>query len=65
MNSELDIPWTKSSFCGTGACVEVAKMDGQYLVRDSKDPQSPTLSFTRDEWTAFTQGVAAGEFRFQ
>jgi hypothetical protein len=54
--------WRKSSFCGNGACVEVAEFDGAYLVRDSKVEDSPVLTFTAEEWTAFVAGVTAGEF---
>jgi hypothetical protein len=42
--------------------VEVAFVDGQVAVRDSKNPTGPTLVFTAAEWTAFVGGVAAGEF---
>ena len=59
-----NIAWRKSSRCASNACVEVARVDGQYLVRDSKNPQAAALSFTEAEWVAFTEGVAAGEFRF-
>lgn len=31
-------------------------------IRDTKDPSSPTLSFSRAEWEAFVQGVKKGEF---
>jgi hypothetical protein len=54
--------WQKSSYCGTNACVEVAMTSNAVLVRDSKNPQSVPLSFTTDEWSAFVQGVRAGEF---
>ncbi|MDI6100562.1 DUF397 domain-containing protein [Actinoplanes sp. NEAU-A12] len=56
--------WRKSSRCGTSNCVEVAKVDDQYLIRDSKNPEAPALAFTPAEWDAFVEGVAAGEFRF-
>lgn len=53
----------KSSYSGAGNCVEVWQApDGMILVRDSKDPSGPALRFTRDEWTAFVQGVQDGEF---
>ncbi|MGX6604307.1 DUF397 domain-containing protein [Micromonosporaceae bacterium Da 78-11] len=58
------VAWRKSSRCGSNACVEVAKIDNEYLVRDSKNPDMSPLSFTADEWTAFVAGVEAGEFRF-
>ena len=56
--------WQRSSRCGNSSCVEVAKVDDQFLVRDSKDPDGPTLSFTAEEWVAFVEGVEGGEFRF-
>ena len=57
--------WRKSSKCGNATCVEVAKIDADtYLIRDSKRPENPALSFTGEEWTAFVEGVQAGEFRF-
>jgi len=61
MNS---VKWQKSTRCGSNACVEVAKVDNEYLVRDSKNPEAAPLTFTADEWTAFVEGVSAGEFRF-
>jgi hypothetical protein len=61
----VDSPrWQRSKSCSGGQCVEVAKFDGQYLIRDSKRPDVEPLSFPPDEWTAFVQGVNAGEFRF-
>ena len=56
--------WRKSSRCGNATCVEVAKVDDQYLIRDSKNPDAAALSFTEEEWSAFVAGVTAGEFRF-
>jgi hypothetical protein len=57
--------WRKSSKCANGTCVEVARVDDNtYLVRDSKQPANPALSFTGEEWTAFVAGVQAGEFSF-
>ncbi|MBB2945102.1 DUF397 domain-containing protein [Actinoplanes sp. CA-015351] len=62
---ETTVPaWRKSSRCATSTCVEVAKVDDQYLIRDSKNPEVTPLSFTKAEWEAFVSGVNAGEFRF-
>jgi Domain of unknown function (DUF397) len=59
---EVDAAWRKSSYSEANGCVEVAR-PGPVLVRDSKDPDGPVLSFTPGEWAAFTAGVRAGEFR--
>ena len=62
-------PWRKSSYSSAngGACVEVAVVPGSkegsdYVItmRDSKDPDGPVLTFTPDEWRAFTLGVQDG-----
>ncbi len=54
--------WRKSSFCGSAACVEVAQTGDEFLVRDSKNAESPVLRFTPEEWAAFVAGINAGEF---
>jgi hypothetical protein len=63
MSASLPETFTKSTLSGDGACVEVAfPASGGAVVRDSKDPQGPVLTFTTREWTAFLGGVHAGEF---
>ena len=56
---ELDLThaqWRKSSYSGgNGACVEVADLPEAAAVRDSKDPDGPKLSFSRQAWTAFVE----------
>jgi hypothetical protein len=55
--------WIKSSYSFANAnCVEVQHEDSSVSVRDSKDPSGPVLTFTLDEWKAFTAGCRAGEF---
>ncbi|WP_405112874.1 DUF397 domain-containing protein [Micromonospora sp. NBC_01405] len=49
--------WRKStrSAGNGGECVEVAdNLPGVVVVRDSKDPAGPVLSFTPAAWTVFT-----------
>ena len=56
--------WRKSSYSGSngGDCIEVAMLPGHSrAVRDSKDPGGPKLSFSREEWRAFTTCVKRGE----
>ncbi|WP_155369886.1 DUF397 domain-containing protein [Catellatospora vulcania] len=60
---QQDRHWRRSSRCESGQCVEVC-FDGELvLVRSSKDPDGPWLTFDADEWRAFTAGLAAGELR--
>ena len=54
--------WRKSSHSSDGACVEVAAVPGQIMVRDSKDSDGAFLTFTANEWSAFIAGVKDGEF---
>lgn len=56
------VDWRKSRASGQGNCVEVAVSSRRVLVRDSKDPLGPTLTFSAAEWNAFVLGVKAGEF---
>jgi Domain of unknown function (DUF397) len=56
--------WRKSSYSGSngGGCIDVAdNLPGIVAVRDSKDPHGPNLTFSRDEWRAFTNSVKRGE----
>lgn len=60
--------WTSACAAGTcvevqwTGCVEVAEDGGRYLVRDSKDPDGPWLTFDADEWAEFVAGVKEGKF---
>ena len=47
--------WRRSSRSGaSGACVEVASIEGVLaMVRDSKDPAGPVLSFPAAAWLSF------------
>jgi hypothetical protein len=63
MGDEVMTEFRRSTFSNNGTCVEVADLpDGKRLVRDSKDPASPVLTFTAAEWAAFVRGIKAGEF---
>ncbi|MFF5717002.1 DUF397 domain-containing protein [Streptomyces buecherae] len=58
--------WTKSSYSSNGGeCVEIATNlapHGTIPVRDSKDPNSPTLTFDTSAWKAFVASLKAGNF---
>lgn len=60
---EVGVVFRKSSASGAGDCVQVSHPnEGTWLVRDSKDPDGPVLSFNLGEWTAFLEGIRLGEF---
>ncbi|GGZ91799.1 DUF397 domain-containing protein [Streptomyces bluensis] len=54
--------WRKSSR-SLLICAEVAEIAGGAMaLRDSKNPAIGDLRFTAEEWSAFRDGVSAGEF---
>ncbi|MBC3989917.1 DUF397 domain-containing protein [Streptomyces sp. AC563] len=58
--------WTKSSYSSNGGdCVEIATNLAAYgtvPVRDSKDPDGPTLIFGTSAWSTFVASVRSGDF---
>jgi hypothetical protein len=56
------VVWVRSSRCESSSCVELARSPCGVQVRDGKDPDGPVLSFTREAWREFTNGVRGGEF---
>jgi hypothetical protein len=48
------IVWRTSSYsAGSGNCVEVAPTPERVLVRDSKDPNGPSLALPTSAWRTF------------
>ncbi|WP_329260833.1 DUF397 domain-containing protein [Actinoallomurus sp. NBC_01490] len=47
---------------GGEGCVEAATLNGSRLVRDSKDPDGPTLAFTPSAWAVLIEGIKQGKF---
>jgi hypothetical protein len=58
------VMWRKSRHSGQlGNCVETAALaGGEVAMRNSRDPNSPALIFSRDEMAAFLAGAKDGEF---
>lgn len=54
--------WRKSSHSGStgGECVQVAGLGSDRAVRDSKNPDGGTLTFSRTEWNTFATRVKRG-----
>jgi len=61
----IPIVWRKSSFSEAGSCVEVAWMAESVLLRDSKNPAGPVLSFSLNEWHAFLAVLKEGHLDFR
>jgi Domain of unknown function (DUF397) len=61
MSAELS--WFKSSYSssGGGECVEVAACPDTVHVRDSKDPDGPSLTFSPAAWSSFVRFAARKE----
>ena len=53
--TEREPNWAKSSYSSDegGECVEVAATPGTILIRDSKNPDGPRLTFTPTTWADF------------
>ncbi|MGW7007145.1 DUF397 domain-containing protein [Streptomyces sp. NPDC054933] len=65
---EVAYAWRKSTYSTEkgGNCIEIAAHPAAVHVRDSKDPQGPTLTFAPAAWAAFAAFAAAqapGEVR--
>lgn len=59
--SQLDgLEWRRGR-CDAGACVEIAALDADVLIRDSADPDT-SLAFGHDTWRDFVSRVRAGAF---
>ncbi|MFE6865296.1 DUF397 domain-containing protein [Kitasatospora sp. NPDC057692] len=59
-----DLAWRKSSYSNSegGNCIEVADGPAATVpVRDSKDPDGPTLTFTTTAWQSFLTAIRTRE----
>ncbi|WP_373320658.1 DUF397 domain-containing protein [Rhizocola hellebori] len=59
------VAWRKSSFCESGACLEVAAVGEDIVVRNSQDPHGTTLRFSKPVWASFLEAVSAGDFHLR
>ncbi|MEU8786929.1 DUF397 domain-containing protein [Streptomyces sp. NPDC048637] len=57
-----DLHWFKSSYSGSegGNCVEVATCPSALHIRDSKNPDGPSLTMSAAAWAAFLADVSTG-----
>ena len=56
--------WRKASRSNAGNnCVEIARISGGYLIRDSKSPDGPRLPLDAPTWAALIDDVRNGKYR--
>lgn len=54
--------WRTSTYSNNGGnCVQVANSQPAVLVRDSKNPDGPTLTFLAANWRAFAHQIQAAD----
>ncbi|MCM2413429.1 DUF397 domain-containing protein [Streptomyces sp. RKAG290] len=58
---EVTYDWQKSSYSSEqgGACVEIAAHPAAVHVRDSKNPEGPTLTLAPTTWSAFAAHIGS------
>jgi hypothetical protein len=61
-SEHASISWRKSTASSETGCAEVAFVGESVLMRHSRDPSGPVLSFSLSEWAAFVVGMRSGEF---
>ena len=58
-----DLQWRKARrSANNGACVEVAPVNGQIVIRDSKDQDGPVIRYSASSWHTFLGGAKKGQF---
>jgi Domain of unknown function (DUF397) len=60
---EPRLVWRKSNYSVNEVnCVQFAKGQDSYAVRDSKNPTGPVLTCSLTQWVAFTTAISRGQF---
>ncbi len=62
MSSDTGWMMSSRSTGNGGSCVEARRRAGLIEVRNSKNPDGGTVSFTVEEWDSFLDGAKKGEF---
>jgi Domain of unknown function (DUF397) len=54
--------WRIAKMSADANCVQVRSDNDMVIVGNSRFPDGPFLSYTKDEWIAFLDGAKKGEF---
>jgi hypothetical protein len=57
-----NLSWYVAMACEAANCVQIATNGSEFFIGDSKAPEGPVLSYSRDEWNTFIEGVRRGDF---
>ena len=57
-----ELAWRVARHCDAGSCIRVAPHQGMIVIGDTKNPYSPVLSYSHEEWSAFVKGIRQGDF---
>jgi predicted secreted Zn-dependent protease len=57
-----ELSWRVARKCNGGHCVRVAAHGDDIVIGSSKQLDGPVIAYSRDEWTAFLEGVRQGDF---
>ena len=50
MDDKRKVEWRQSSRCESGQCIQVARIDGSIVMRNSSDPDGPRPVFNEADW---------------
>ena len=60
--SEADVVFVRSTFCSSGNCIEVGRLEKGDLLRVRSSQRAAAIEVSAEEWMAFVEGVKAKEF---
>lgn len=58
----INLAWRTARRCHNGQCVRVAVSGDDVILGDSKRPDGPVLSYSREEFRAFAESIRLGDF---
>lgn len=58
----VNLAWRTARLCHNGQCVRVAVNGDTVILGDSKHPDGPVLSYSREEFRLFAEGLRLGDF---
>jgi len=57
-----ELSWRVARKCNGGQCVRVAAHGDEIVIGSSKHLDGPVVTYSRDEWATFLEGVRQGDF---